>query len=143
MQETFGDVGSCASKLPFFGFLRASAGIIDTIGPEKLLPAWAFNLLKFSCLLSRPGLKGWLEKEKEVALGRKEKMLILDLAGFSIQCKGLFFWVFVFNRICNEGNTYGLKEKRKTDEGCVKELFGDMIGWRGKKKCNWRRRRRR
>lgn len=75
MHETLGEAGSRCSKLEFFGFLRASMGIMDTtvLGNPFLPPDFS-------------GLSGELNWNVtgDAALGREARMLLFNLDGLSI-----------------------------------------------------------
>ena len=86
MHETLGEVGSRVSKLPFFDFLLASGGTIETFGPEYPL-VMALSLVVFSILLSPTGLRGGLRKMTgEAAFGRSfRNVLFILVERFSIR----------------------------------------------------------
>lgn len=81
-----GEVGSRVSKLPFFDFLLASGGTIETFGPEYPL-VMALSLVVFSILLSPTGLRGGLRKMAgEAAFGRSfRNVLFILVERFSIR----------------------------------------------------------
>lgn len=76
IHDTFGEVGSRASKLAVFGFLRISGGIIDMDGVEDPLATTAF-----------PGLRGGLWNVTADAACRIRNLnnLLLSFDAFSIE----------------------------------------------------------